>query len=70
MFLVKPNGKLQIEKYGELLGWKISDDFEIILKTDLNHLTKLVYYFFNHNLDINHEMQLLKIESKRYDFFL
>lgn len=60
----------QIENYGELIGWKATDNFDIILKTDYDNLTKLVYYFSKHNVDINHDLQLLKLESKqkRYSF--
>lgn len=54
----------QIENYGELVGWKAADNFDVVLKTDYDNLTKLVYYFSKHNVDINHDMQLLKLESE------
>ncbi|XP_044261348.1 biotin--protein ligase [Tribolium madens] len=54
---------IQVENFGELVGWKASDSFEVVVKTDLEHLTKLVNQFSQNNLDINHELKLLKLET-------
>lgn len=60
---VPHNGDIvEIERFGELLAWKANHNFEIILKTDLENITKLIYWFSNNNIDINHELELLKIE--------
>lgn len=53
---------VEIERFGELLAWKANQNFEIILKTDLESITKLIYWFSNNNIDINHDLELLKIE--------
>lgn len=55
---------LQVEEFGELVAWRASDYFEAILKTDLDKLTKLVHCFSQSPVDINHELKLLKLESK------
>lgn len=54
----------QVEQFGELVAWRLSDYFEAIVKTDLDKLTKLVHCFSQSTIDINHELKLLKIESK------
>lgn len=46
------------------MAWKASDNFEAILKTDLDKLTRLVHCYSQSDIDINHELRLLKIESK------
>ena len=53
-----------MENFGELVGWKASDSFEVVVKTDMNHLTKLINQFSQSDIDINHELKLLKIESE------
>lgn len=55
---------LQIEKFGELFAWRVTNFFEIILKTDFDNIAKLVNCLADGNIDINHELKLLKIESK------
>jgi hypothetical protein len=55
---------LQIENFGELIGWKATDSFEVVVKTDLNRLTKLINQYAQTEIDINHELKLLKIESE------
>lgn len=57
---------LQIENFGELVAWKVTDHFEAILKTDMDKLTKLVHCFSQSDCDINHELQLVKIESRLF----
>lgn len=59
----------QVEKFGELVAWRATDYFEAIIKTDLDKLTKLVHCFYQSTVDINHELRLLKIESK-FNLFL
>lgn len=54
---------IQVENFGELIAWRAQEDFEMILKTDLNNLTKFVHCFFDHSIDINHELNLLHIET-------
>nr|XP_023018683.1 uncharacterized protein LOC111507580 isoform X1 [Leptinotarsa decemlineata] len=54
---------LQVENFGELVAWRASDYFEAILKTDLDKLTKIVHCFSQGDVDINHELKLLKIET-------
>ncbi|XP_015836200.1 biotin--protein ligase isoform X2 [Tribolium castaneum] len=54
---------IQVEHFGELIGWKASDSFEVVVKTDMDHLTKLVNQFSQSDVDINHELKLLKIET-------
>lgn len=54
---------LQMENFGELIAWKVTDHFEAILRTDMDKLTKLIHCFSQSNCDINHELQLLKIET-------
>ncbi|XP_066259980.1 biotin--protein ligase [Euwallacea similis] len=54
---------LPIENFGELVAWKVTDYFEAILKTDMHKLSQLVHCFSQMNCDINHEMQLLRIET-------
>lgn len=44
----------------------MTDHFEAILKTDIDKLAKLVHCFSQTDCDINHELQLLKIESMYY----
>ncbi|CAH1999965.1 unnamed protein product [Acanthoscelides obtectus] len=58
---------LEIENFGELIGWRIADYFEAILKTDMDKLTKLVHCYSQGNIDINHELKLLKIETVDVD---
>ncbi|KAK9746642.1 Biotin protein ligase C terminal domain [Popillia japonica] len=53
---------IEIEKFGELYAWRINNFFEIILKTDFENVTKLVHCLANSNVDINHELKLLKME--------
>jgi hypothetical protein len=55
---------IQIENFGELIGWKATDSFEVVVKTDLNRLTKLINQYAQTEIDINHELKLLKIESE------
>lgn len=55
---------VQIESFGELVAWKLSDCFEAILRTDIDKLTKLVHCFAQNTIDINHELKLLRIESR------
>lgn len=54
---------LQLENFGEPCGWRVNNFFEVILKTDLDNITKMVNCLSNGNIDINHELQLLKIEG-------
>ncbi|KAK4878109.1 hypothetical protein RN001_010615 [Aquatica leii] len=54
---------IQIENFGELVAWRAQDQFEMILKTDMTNLTKFVNCFFDHSIDINHELKLLRIET-------
>ncbi|CAH1110239.1 unnamed protein product [Psylliodes chrysocephalus] len=54
---------LQVENFGELVAWKVSDTFEAILKTDIDKLTRLVHWFSKNSIDINHELKLLRIET-------
>lgn len=55
---------IQIEKLGELVAWKIDEDlFEVIVKTDMDHLAKLVLLYTHSALDINHELEVLEIET-------
>ncbi|XP_018566189.1 biotin--protein ligase isoform X2 [Anoplophora glabripennis] len=54
---------LQVENFGELVAWKVTDYFEAILKTDIDKLTKLVHCYSQSPVDINHELKLLKIET-------
>lgn len=54
----------QVEHFGELVGWRLSDSFELVLKSDIDDLTKLIHHFAKNDVDINHELKLLKIESK------
>lgn len=44
----------------------MSDYFEAVIKTDFTKLTRLVHCFSQGDLDINHELKLLKIESKLF----
>ncbi|CAH0549555.1 unnamed protein product [Brassicogethes aeneus] len=62
---VKHNcGNIAIENFGDLIAWRTAEKFEAILKTDMKNLTKLVNCFSrNEEIDINHELQLLKIET-------
>ncbi|ENN74000.1 hypothetical protein YQE_09390, partial [Dendroctonus ponderosae] len=54
---------LPIENFGELVAWKVTDHFEAILKTDMDKLAKLIHCFSQSDCDINHELQLVKIET-------
>ncbi|VEN62867.1 unnamed protein product [Callosobruchus maculatus] len=54
---------LEIENFGELVGWRVADYFEAVLKTDMDKLAKLVHCYSQGNIDINHELKLLKIET-------
>ncbi|CAG9814996.1 unnamed protein product [Phaedon cochleariae] len=54
---------LEVENFGELIAWRASEGFEVILKTDLDRLSKLVNCFSQGDLDINHELKLLRIET-------
>ncbi|XP_072379075.1 biotin--protein ligase isoform X1 [Diabrotica undecimpunctata] len=54
---------VQVENYGELIAWRASDTFDAIIKSDLNKLTRIVHSFSMNNLDINHELRLLRIET-------
>ncbi|KAF5283108.1 hypothetical protein FQA39_LY17415 [Lamprigera yunnana] len=54
---------IQMENFGELVAWRVQKNFEVILKTDMTNLTKFVNCFSDHNLDINHELKLLRIET-------
>ncbi|RZC40509.1 biotin--protein ligase, partial [Asbolus verrucosus] len=54
---------VQVENFGELVGWKATDSFEVVVKTDLDNLTKLINQFAQTDIDINHELKLLKIET-------
>ncbi|XP_060532773.1 biotin--protein ligase [Cylas formicarius] len=58
---------LQVENFGELIAWKVTDHFELILKSDLDKLTKLVQCFSQSDCDINHELQLLRLETVDVD---
>nr|CAI5834370.1 unnamed protein product [Callosobruchus analis] len=53
----------RIETFGELVGWRAADYFEAVLKTDMDKLAKLVHCYSQGNIDINHELKLLKIET-------
>lgn len=55
---------IQVEAFGEPVAWKASENLEIILKTDMDNLTKLIHCFSKSDIDINHELRLLKVESK------
>ncbi|KAH1010992.1 hypothetical protein HUJ04_000437 [Dendroctonus ponderosae] len=58
---------LPIENFGELVAWKVTDHFEAILKTDMDKLAKLIHCFSQSDCDINHELQLVKIETIEVD---
>ncbi|GJQ79840.1 Hcs [Trypoxylus dichotomus] len=53
---------IEIEMFGELYAWKVNSFFEVILKTDIENIAKLVNCLASGNIDINHELKLLKIE--------
>ncbi|KAF2904465.1 hypothetical protein ILUMI_01705 [Ignelater luminosus] len=54
---------VQVENYGELVAWRAPEHFELVLKTDMYNLTKIVNCFSDHNIDINHELKVLRIET-------
>ncbi|KAL3270547.1 hypothetical protein HHI36_021085 [Cryptolaemus montrouzieri] len=58
---------IQIENFGELVAWKATSKFEILLKTDVEHLTKLVHCFWNSPIDINHDLEMLELETVNVD---
>ncbi|KAK9874228.1 hypothetical protein WA026_002580 [Henosepilachna vigintioctopunctata] len=58
---------IQIEHFGELVAWKGTSKFEVLLKTDLEHLTKLVHCFWNSTIDINHDLEVLEVETVNID---
>lgn len=54
-----------MEDYGELMAWKTtSNKFEVIMKTDLDNLTKLMQCYYNSIIDINHDLEMLELESE------
>ncbi|XP_076254606.1 holocarboxylase synthetase-like protein isoform X2 [Rhynchophorus ferrugineus] len=54
---------LEMERFGEFIAWKATEHFEAILKTDMDKLSRLVHCFSQSDCDINHELQLLRIET-------
>ncbi|KAJ8916594.1 hypothetical protein NQ315_000238 [Exocentrus adspersus] len=62
-YVKHPATTLQVEDFGELVAWRVTDYFEAILKTDMDKLTKLLHCYWHSPVDINHELKLLKIET-------
>ncbi|KAJ8982609.1 hypothetical protein NQ317_005081 [Molorchus minor] len=62
-YIKHPANILEVEYFGELVAWRAADTFEAILKTDIDKLTKLVHCFSQSDVDINHELKLLRIET-------
>ncbi|CAH1132028.1 unnamed protein product [Ceutorhynchus assimilis] len=60
---------LAIEQFGELVAWKITENFETILRSDMDKLVQLVQCFSQRDCDMNHELKLLKIETIEVDGF-
>lgn len=54
---------LQLEKFGDLVAWRVNENLEIIVKSDLNHLTRLLNCFTYNCLDMNHELSVLSVET-------
>ncbi|KAJ8954187.1 hypothetical protein NQ318_005782 [Aromia moschata] len=62
-YVKHPANVLEVESFGELLAWRATDVFEAILKTDIDKLTKLVHCYSQSDVDINHELKLLRVET-------
>ncbi|XP_022908041.2 biotin--protein ligase [Onthophagus taurus] len=54
---------IELERFGELIAWKLNDFMNIIVKTDMDNVTKLVHFLSNNDVDINHELKVVKIET-------
>ncbi|XP_044762850.1 biotin--protein ligase [Coccinella septempunctata] len=59
---------IQIEDFGELMAWKATaNKFEVIIKTDLENLTKLIQCYYNSIIDINHDLEMIELETVNID---
>ncbi|XP_045466923.1 uncharacterized protein LOC123675586 [Harmonia axyridis] len=59
---------IQIENFGQLMAWKAtSNKFEVILKTDMENMTKLIQCYYNSIIDINHDLEMIELETINID---
>ncbi|XP_020713946.1 biotin--protein ligase isoform X1 [Ceratitis capitata] len=59
---------VRIENFGKLIAWKVDSHLAVLIETDVEHFTKLLLStYLQNNFLINDQLQLLRIESIKYE---
>lgn len=59
---------VRIENFGKLIAWKVDSHLAVLIETDVEHFTKLLLStYLQNNFFLNDQLQLLRIESIKYE---